>query len=202
MAIGEAMTAAAEHDTDVALGHALRALTFVDALGVSHETLRWGWPTATRIALDRGDTDLIERLLAMLPVELPRLVPPMLRAERLLVLARRAAAEGSDDAGAAFESALTAMREMSPPHLLAQGLLDHAEYLEEHDDPAGAAAAVDEARADRRTPRLPPGRRSGGRRQCVGRHVSESSHRLTGPVVARTTRRAGRDPAPEALNQM
>jgi class 3 adenylate cyclase/tetratricopeptide (TPR) repeat protein len=147
VAIGEAMTAAAEHDPDVALAHALRALTFVDALGVSHETLRWGWPIATRIAVDRGDTDLIERLLAMLPVEMPRLVPPMLRAERLLVLARRAAAEGSDDAGAAFETALTAMREMSPPHLLAHGLLDHAEHLAAHGDPAGAAAAVDQARA-------------------------------------------------------
>ena len=36
---------------------------------------------------------------------------------------------------------------MSPPHLLAQGLLDHAEYLATHGDPSGAAAAVDEARA-------------------------------------------------------
>ena len=71
----------------------------------------------------------------------------MLRAERLLVMARRAAAEGSADVGAAFESAVTAMREMSPPHLLAQGLLDHAEYLAAHSDPAGAAAAADEARA-------------------------------------------------------
>jgi hypothetical protein len=35
---------------------------------------------------------------------------------------------------------------MSPPHLLAQGLLDHAQYLAAHGDPAGAAAAVDEAR--------------------------------------------------------
>jgi hypothetical protein len=147
LAIGEAMTAAAEHDPDAALEHSLRALSFVGALGVSHEALRWGWPVATRIALDRDDADTIDSLLVMLPVELPRLVPPMLRAERLLVLARRAAAEGSDDAGATFESAVTAMREMSPPHLLAQGLLDHAEFLAAHADPAGAAAAADEARA-------------------------------------------------------
>ena len=38
------------------------------------------------------------------------------------------------------------MRDMSPPHLLAQGLLDHAEYLTAHGDSPGAAAAVDEAR--------------------------------------------------------
>ena len=147
LATGEAMTAAVEGDPDAALEHALRALSFVDALGVSHEALRWGWPIATRLALDRGDRDVVDRMLAMLPVELPRLVPPLLRAERLLVLARRSAAEGSDDAGAAFESAVAAMREMSPPHLLAQGLLDQAEYLVAHGDPTGAAAAIDEARA-------------------------------------------------------
>jgi class 3 adenylate cyclase/tetratricopeptide (TPR) repeat protein len=147
LATGEAMTAAVEGDPDAALEHALRALSFVDALGVSHEALRWGWPIATRLALDRGDRDVVDRMLAMLPVELPRLVPPLLRAERLLVLARRSAAEGLDDAGAAFESAVAAMREMSPPHLLAQGLLDQAEYLVAHGDPTGAAAAIDEARA-------------------------------------------------------
>jgi hypothetical protein len=146
-AVGEALTSAAEGDREAALEHALRALSFVDALGISHEALRWGWPVATRIALDRGDADIVDRMLAMLPVELPRLVPPLLRAERLLVLARRAVAEGSDDAGAAFESALSAMREMSPPHLLAQGLLDHAEHLAAHGDWVGAAAAVEEARA-------------------------------------------------------
>jgi hypothetical protein len=146
-AIGEALTATAEDDPDAALEHALQALSFVEALGVSHEALRWGWPVATRIALDRGDADTVDRMLAMLPVELPRLIPPMLRAERLLVLARRAASEGSDDAVAAFETALTAMREMSPPHLLAHGLLDHAEHLAAHGDRVGAAAAVEEARA-------------------------------------------------------
>jgi class 3 adenylate cyclase/tetratricopeptide (TPR) repeat protein len=146
-AIAEALTATAEQDPGAALEHALRALSFVEALGVSHEALRWGWPVATRIALDRGDADTVDRMLAMLPVELPRLVPPLLRAERLLVLARRAAAEGSTDAGGAFESALVAMRETSPPHLLAHGLLDHAGYLAAHGDLVGAAAAVGEARA-------------------------------------------------------
>ena len=38
------------------------------------------------------------------------------------------------------------MRVMSPSHLLAHGLLDHAEYLAAHADPAGATAAVDAAR--------------------------------------------------------
>ena len=38
------------------------------------------------------------------------------------------------------------MRQDSQPDLLAHGLLDHAAYLLEHDDAAGAAVAVAEAR--------------------------------------------------------
>jgi hypothetical protein len=147
LASGAALTAAAQEKPDEALEHCLDALSYLGALGLAHEVLRWCWPLATRLAIDSGDTEAVDRLLALLPIELPGLLSPMLRAERLLVLARRAAAEGSDYAGADFESALTAMREMSPPHLLAQALLDHAEYLTAHSDPAGAAAAVDEARA-------------------------------------------------------
>jgi tetratricopeptide (TPR) repeat protein len=146
LASGAALTAAAQERPAEAFEHCLDALSYLGPLGLAHEVLRWCWPLATRIALDRGDAEAVDRLLALLPIELPGLLSPMLRAERLLVLARRAAAEGSDDAGVAFESALTGMREMSPPHLLAQGLLDHAEYLAAHSDPAGAAAAVDEAR--------------------------------------------------------
>jgi hypothetical protein len=141
------LTAAAQDRAAEAFEHSLEALSYFGVLGLAHEVIRWCWPLATRIALDRDDEEAVGRLLAELPIELPGLLPPMLRAERLLVLARRAAAAGSDDAGAAFESALTAMREMSPPHLLAQGLLDHAAYLAAQGDPAGAAAAVGEARA-------------------------------------------------------
>ena len=109
--------------------------------------MRFGWPLATRIALDQHDDVALDELLAMLPVGLPGLVPPVLRAERLLVLARGArAAADEPERGAAFAGAIAAMREISPPHLLAHGLLDHAEYLAAHGDPAGAAAAVDEAR--------------------------------------------------------
>jgi hypothetical protein len=146
LASGAALTAAAQDRPAEAVEHCLEALSYIGALGLAHEVVRWCWPLATRIALDRGDAEAVDRLLALLPIELPGLLSPMLRAERQLVLARLAAAEESDDAGAAFESALTAMREMSPPHLFAQGLLDHAEYLAADSDQAGAAAAVDEAR--------------------------------------------------------
>jgi class 3 adenylate cyclase/predicted ATPase len=146
LASGAALTAAAQDRSAEAFEHSLEALSYFGVLGLAHEVIRWCWPLATRIALDRDDKEAVDRLLAVLPIELPGLLPPMLRAERLLVLARLAAAAGSDSAGAEFESALTGMREMSPPHLLAQGLLDHAQYLAAHGDPAGAAAAVDEAR--------------------------------------------------------
>jgi hypothetical protein len=147
VASGAALTAAAQERSTEAFERCLEALSYVGALGLAHEVVRWCWPLATRIALDNGDAEAVDGLLALLPIELPGLLSPMLRSERLLVLARRAVAEGSDDAGAAFESAITAMREMSPPHLFAQGLLDHAEYLAGHGDLVGAAAAVDEARA-------------------------------------------------------
>ena len=87
-----------------------------------------GLAAATRIALDRGETETVDRLLAMLPVGLPgwcrRCCGP---SDNWYLAGGRD--RGVDDAAAAFGSALTAMREMSPPHLLAQGLLDHAEYL-------------------------------------------------------------------------
>ena len=146
VASAAALTAAAQERPTEAFEHCLNALSYVGALGLAHEVMRWCWPLATRIALDGGDAEAVDRLLALLPIELPGLLSPMLRSERLLVLARRAAAEGSQTRLRPSSPRSRAMREMSPPHLLAQGLLDHAEYLATHGDPAGAAAAVDEAR--------------------------------------------------------
>jgi hypothetical protein len=70
----------------------------------------------------------------------------MLRAERDLVRARLAAADGAADAAAAFAAALTGLRERSTPYHLAHGLLDHAQYLLAHGDADAAALTVEEAR--------------------------------------------------------
>jgi tetratricopeptide (TPR) repeat protein len=144
--LSRAFAAAASDLPDEALRHAQQALTYAEALSLQHEVVRFCWPLATRITLDRGDLDLVDELLALLPVQLPGLVPPLLRAERQLVLARRAELAGDEDAGAAYAAAVAAMRDASPPHLLAHGLLDHAAYLAAHGDVGAAAEAVEEAR--------------------------------------------------------
>ena len=145
VALVEALVAAADDRAADALAHARRALSYGEVLGLGHEVIRFGWPLATRVAHDKNDGGVLDELLTQLPDGFPGLVPPVLRAERLLVLARRAAAADEPSAGAAFAGAVAAMRDASPPHLLAHGLLDHAAYLGAHGDRAGAAAAIDEA---------------------------------------------------------
>ncbi|MGH8969397.1 MAG: ATP-binding protein [Actinomycetes bacterium] len=147
LAICAALTAAAQERPAEAFEHSLEALSYIGVLSLAHEVMRWCWPLATRIALDRGDAESVDRLLALLPIELPGLLSPMLRAERQLVLARRSAASGDPDAGHEFRAALATMREVSPPHLLAHALLDHAELLVASGEPATAAEAVAEARS-------------------------------------------------------
>jgi len=70
---------------------------------------------------------------------------PMVRAERDLVRARLAAADGDPTAAAAFLAAIASLRERSTPYHLAHGLLDHAQHLTMH-DPEAAEAALGEAR--------------------------------------------------------
>jgi hypothetical protein len=49
-----------------ALRHARAALDHADALGISHEYLRWAWPLAARATHDLADTDSTRGLLALL----------------------------------------------------------------------------------------------------------------------------------------
>jgi hypothetical protein len=70
----------------------------------------------------------------------------MLRAERDLARARLAAAAGAGTAATSFTAAIARLRERSTPYHLANGLLDHAEYLLASGDARAAAAAIDEAR--------------------------------------------------------
>jgi hypothetical protein len=116
-----------------------------DALGISHEFMRWGWPLAVRSAFELRDTAIVRDLVALLDSRPAGHIAPMLRAERDLTRARLAA-DGDDSAAAAFETAITSLREQSTPYHLAHGLLDHAEYLTHHGDADTAALAIDEAR--------------------------------------------------------
>jgi hypothetical protein len=142
----EAFTAAARRQPQAALGHARAILAYADALGISHECLRWAWPLAARAAHELGDAATTRELLTLLDSYQPGHLAPMLRAERDLARARLAAGDGDQDAGAAFVSAIGSLRELSTPYHLAYGLLDYAQNLVSRGDAEAAAAAVEEAR--------------------------------------------------------
>jgi class 3 adenylate cyclase/tetratricopeptide (TPR) repeat protein len=142
----EAFTATAQRQYRDALRHARGTLAHVGALGISGEDQRWAWPLAARAAYELRDLTAVRELLALLDSYQPGEIAPMLRAERDLVRARRAAADGGPAAAASLAAAITSLRERSTPYHLAHGLLDHAEYLARHGDADVAAQAVAEAR--------------------------------------------------------
>jgi hypothetical protein len=145
IAVAEAFTAAALGQPADALRHARAALDHADALGISHEFLRWAWPLAARTAHELVDTATSIGLLALLDGCPPGRLAPMLRAERDLDRARLAAADGTPDAGPAFAAAIAGLRQHSTPYHLAHGLLDHAAHLSHLGDDQAAAATISEA---------------------------------------------------------
>jgi class 3 adenylate cyclase/predicted ATPase len=147
----EGFTAAARLQPQAALRHARAALAHTGALGISHDCVRWAWPLAARVAYELRDTDTTGELLTLLGSWQPGHLPPMLRAERDLTLARLAAGDHDPSATPALAAAVSSLRELSTPYHLAHGLLDQAQHLISLPDPDAAALAVDEARtiADR-----------------------------------------------------
>ncbi len=139
-----AFRAAAGRQPADALRHARAVIAHADAIGMSHECLRWAWPLAVRSAFELRDTAVVRDLIVLLDSRPAGHIAPMLRAERDLTRTRLAA--DSDSATAAFEGAITSLREQSTPYHLAHGLLDHAEYLTRHGDADTAALAIEEAR--------------------------------------------------------
>jgi class 3 adenylate cyclase/tetratricopeptide (TPR) repeat protein len=146
ISVVEGFTAAARLQPQEALRHGRAALTHTDALMVSHDYPRWAWPLAARAAAELCDTASTGELLMLLAVSPPGYLPPMLRAERDLTLARLAAGDHDPSASAAFAAAISSLRELSTPYHLAHGLLDHAQHLISLPDHDAAALALDEAR--------------------------------------------------------
>jgi tetratricopeptide (TPR) repeat protein len=144
----DALAAAAAGSPAGALGHAKIGLSHsFEGLGVGSDQIRWAWVIAARAAYELDDQGAIAELLSMVDDEMPGRLPPMLRAERELVRARIAVAAGEPDAGERLDAAIDAMRTMTPPHLLAGGLLDRAEYLVSVGDATAAAIDVADAKA-------------------------------------------------------
>ena len=143
----EALTAAARRQPEAVLRKARGILSHAEALGISHESLRWAWPLAARAACDLGDTAAARELLALLDSYPPGHLAPMLRAERDLVRARLAEHDGKQATAESFAAAISGLRQLSTPYHLAQGLLDQAQHLRRTDDAEAAEVAIDEARS-------------------------------------------------------
>jgi hypothetical protein len=95
-----------------------------DALGISHECVRWAWPLAACAADEHGDVAATGELLAPLDSYQPGYLAPALQAERSLSRARLADRADQDDGqapGAAFATAIASLRQQSTPITLPTG---------------------------------------------------------------------------------
>jgi class 3 adenylate cyclase/predicted ATPase len=146
LGLAEAFAAAARGRPRDALRHTRAILAHAASLGISHEDMVWAWTLAARSADQIGDASAIRELLSLLDSRQPGHVPLILRAERNLVRARLAAADGDPAAASALAAAIGGLRVRSTPYHLAHGLLDQASYLMRSGDEEAAALAIGEAR--------------------------------------------------------
>jgi tetratricopeptide (TPR) repeat protein len=117
-----AQMAAAEGDLVVGLAHAREAL---DHVSPSMDPFVLAWPLAARLAYQLSDSGAMSALLGKLDGRLIGEIPPLVRAERRLVLARRI--EEPTARTSAIEDAVTDLRAEGSPYHLALALLDLAE---------------------------------------------------------------------------
>ncbi|MDT4943248.1 MAG: hypothetical protein QOJ34_3337 [Pseudonocardiales bacterium] len=118
----------------------------LQVLGIGGDLARWGWPLASRVADELGDTAEVERLLAMLERYQPGELPPLLHAERELARARLAGRTDDPSAGEQFTAAVASLRNHGTPYHYALGLLDYVEYLSSTGRSDGTGSLIDEAR--------------------------------------------------------
>ncbi len=147
VAMVDAFHAAASGQRADVLAHARVVLKHAAVVGIASEAILWTWPLAARTALELGDDDVVDELLAALDGYPVGHVPPLLRAERSLVRARRKATAGVPDADSAFAAAVAALRVVASPYHLAHGLLDRADHLTALGQQPEAELLRDEARA-------------------------------------------------------
>jgi tetratricopeptide (TPR) repeat protein len=144
----EAQVAFAEQRYALAVQKAKESLEFVWRGLVTIDDLgELAWPLAVHAAFAASDDvaadALIERLDTLNEAQLPRL----LRAERRLAHAQRAARHTDPSADEQFEAAIADQRKWSTPYHLAHGLLDYAEHLIATGGSERAAPLIEEATA-------------------------------------------------------
>ncbi len=140
-----AVAAAGAGDAHRALRGARAALEHVSGLGLQNEAVLWSWPVAADMAHLLADDAALDHVLSLLDAHPIGHVPPLLRAERELALARRAGRTGDDSASSRFTEAIEAVRRCGSPYHLAHGLIDQGEFLRKRGDEAAAGALVSEA---------------------------------------------------------
>jgi tetratricopeptide (TPR) repeat protein len=142
----DALLAAASRDDHAALAAGLEALKSAPASGISSEFVRWGWPVAARAAAAIGDDEAVDFLLGVLDAHPVGHLPPIVRAERDLAVAKRLVTTNLTRGVDALDAAIVQLRAAGSPYHLAHALLDRAELTKETNDVDSSSSDVIEAR--------------------------------------------------------
>jgi class 3 adenylate cyclase/predicted ATPase len=141
-----AFIASASGQLDDVMRDAQQLMDRIESLGIGAETVRWAWPLAARTATELNDPDTVSQLISLVDGFPRGHLPPILRAERDLAIARLQASNGDLTAGELLRDAIGQLRAVGSPYHLAWGLVDFADYSHDVGDAVAAAEAVREAR--------------------------------------------------------
>lgn len=147
LAVLDALAALCEGDVRSALSNAMRVLEMSDAVGIAGDSVRWAWPLAARAARALGDEPALDAVLAVLDAHPVGHRPPILQAERRLVVALRAVGDGGALAAESLPDiaeAVSALRAVGNPYQLAHALIDQAEVMARAGD-GGVESALAQA---------------------------------------------------------
>jgi class 3 adenylate cyclase/tetratricopeptide (TPR) repeat protein len=138
----------------LAQGHSVEALALGEQalglwqeLGLSHEGIKEAFVTATEAAFDTSDLHRVEEFVRLVEGIEPGKRSRTMHGHALRFQARLAGRRGQDDqVEKGYRAAALVFREIATPFWLAQTLLEHGEWLVEHERPGEAQLLVAEAR--------------------------------------------------------
>ena len=135
-----------EERHEEALAAALEALEQGGAIGPGNALSKAGWVEAAEQSFILGHLSKIDELLIMADELRPVTVTRFVRAHSSRFRARLAAARGQQDrVEPDFKTAVGMFRELGNPFWLAVTLLEHGEWLVEHENPKDAQPLLEEA---------------------------------------------------------
>jgi tetratricopeptide (TPR) repeat protein len=144
---GRANLLRAEGDPERALSLAEQALALRHELGWSHEGVKEAFVSANEAAFDLGDPNRVEEILQLIEGAEPGKRSRTLYGHAIRFRARLAGRRGEDERVAnGYRQAAGMFREMATPFWLAQTLLEHGEWLTEHDQLSDAKPLLAESR--------------------------------------------------------